>query len=401
MSSSDDATAGSEKPFTLAVPDAELELLQKKLALTTLPGELDDAGWEYGVPLADVKRLLERWKNGFDWRASEEAINKVPQFTRDIEVEGFGTLNVHYAHQRSESKDAIPLLFVHGWPGHFMEGAKLIPLLTAVTPNEPSFHFVAISLPAFGFSEAPKKKGFSIKHHAEVSNKLMLALGYDQYIVQGGDWGYFIARKMAQLYGNKHVKAWHTNMPVTGFPSITSPIHFVTALLTSFSGVNLAQLKAVQKFQQDGRGYFFMQATRPQTLAYSLRDSPVGTLAWIYEKLVAWTDNYPWTDDEVLTWISIYIFSRSGADTSIRLYYEAEHANEITERTWSSVPLGFSYFPGEIVTLPRSWSRALGNVVFEGQHEKGGHFAAFERPEDLAADLKKMFRRNGGVQFKA
>ncbi|THH30136.1 hypothetical protein EUX98_g4065 [Antrodiella citrinella] len=237
--SSSNGSSGSEKSFTLAVPDADLELLQKKLALATLPDELDDAGWAYGAPLVDIKRLVEHWKNGFDWRASEAAINKVPQFTRDIEVDGFGTLNVHYAHQKSESESAIPLLFIHGWPGHFMEGAKIMHLLTAVKPNEPSFHFVAISLPAFGFSEAPKKKGFSIQHHAEVSHKLMLALGYD------------------------HDKWFKEEIGVT------------------------------------------------------------------------------------------------------------------------------------------SWTRGIGNVVFEAEHEEGGHFAAFERPDDLAADLKKMFRENGGVKFKA
>ncbi|KAH8107254.1 alpha/beta-hydrolase [Cristinia sonorae] len=394
-------SSGSEKPFKLSVSDADLDLLHKKLALTTLPDELDGAGWNYGAPLAHVTRLLDRWKNGFDWRASEAAINKIPQFTRDIDVEGFGTLNVHYAHQRSQAEDAIPLLFIHGWPGHFMEGAKLIPLLTTVTPGEPSFHFVALSLPAFGFSEAPTKTGFAISQHAEVGNKLMLALGYNKYVVQGGDWGYFITRKMGKLYGKKHVQAWHTNFPIATFPPITYPRHFVTALVTSLLPSNIANLKEAKKFGDDGRGYFAIQSTRPQTLAYSLRDSPVGLLAWIYEKLVAWTDSYPWTDDEVLTWISIYWFSRGGPDTSVRLYYEAMHAEGFaSDQPWSPVPIGFSRFPKEIVTLPKSWSRALGNVVFEADHDQGGHFAAYERPEALAGDLKKMFGK-GGVQVES
>ncbi|TCD60038.1 hypothetical protein EIP91_010852, partial [Steccherinum ochraceum] len=337
----------SEKPFTLSVPDAELELLKKKLELATLPTELDEAAWDYGVPLADVKRLVDHWKNGFNWRKYEAEINKIPQFTRDIEAEGFGSLNVHYAHVRSEDEKAIPLLFVHGWPGHFMEAAKLIPLLTAVKPGEPSFHVVAPSLPAFGFSEAPKKKGFS------VCNNLMIALGYKSY---GGDWGYFIGRKMANVYGHKHVKAWHTNMPVAGFPSITSPFRFVSALLTMFLPPNLENLKGAQRFLEDGNAYFRIQASRTQTLAYSLRDSPIGLLAWVYEKLVAWTDSYPWTDDEVLAWVSIYWFSRGGPDASTRLYYEATHAksgDETREQPYSSIPLGLSFFPKEIVTLPR------------------------------------------------
>ena len=109
-----------EKAFTLAVSDADLDLLRRKLDLVRFPDELDDAGWNYGAPLTDVKRLASYWKEGFDWRKTEAAINEIPMFTRDIEVDGFGTLNIHYLHKKSEAKNAIPLLFVHGCKGHFI-----------------------------------------------------------------------------------------------------------------------------------------------------------------------------------------------------------------------------------------------------------------------------------------
>ena len=179
----------SEIPFRLAVPDGDIEQLRKKLALVRFPDELDGAGWDYGSPLADVKRLTEHWRNGFDWRKAEARINTLPMFTRDIEVDGFGTLNVHYVHQVSKVKGAIPLLFVHGCecyqshrcgylltrlhvstagPGHFLEVRKMLPLLTTGGQDAPSFHVVAPSLPGFGFSEAPKTPGFKGLQYAEV-----------------------------------------------------------------------------------------------------------------------------------------------------------------------------------------------------------------------------------------
>ena len=176
--------SNTETPFTLSIPDVELDLLRRKLACSRFPDELDGAGWGYGVPLADLKRLVAHWKDGFDWRKAEADINRLPMFTRDIEIEGFGSLNIHYIHQRSNVANAIPLLFVHGCeslsldlssvintsigPGHFLEVEKLLPLLTAGSPDHPSFHVVAPSLPGYGFSEAPRQPGFKGPQYAEV-----------------------------------------------------------------------------------------------------------------------------------------------------------------------------------------------------------------------------------------
>ncbi|KAI0770429.1 alpha/beta-hydrolase [Fomes fomentarius] len=389
-----------EQPFKLTVPDSDLELLHKKLELVRFPDELEDAGWNYGAPLVDIKRLVAYWKDTFDWRKAEARINELPMFTRDIDITSFGTLNIHYIHQKSEVQNAIPLLFVHGWPGNFLEVKKLLPLLTASSPSHPSFHVVALSLPGYGFSEAPKKPGFKGPQYAELFNNLMLALGYNEYVYQGGDWGHILGLHAVTHYGHKHIKAWHSNMPFAGgLPSFFKhPLVFLEMFLLPFRKAELEGLKTAQQFGLTGTGYNRQQSTRPQTLAYGLSDSPVAILAWIYEKLVGWTDNYPWTEDEVLEWISVYWFSRAGPGESTRIYYEMSNGNIGTSFdgfVWQSVPLGVSYFPGEIVRLPRSWAHTLGKVVFVSEHTKGGHFAAFEQPALLVHDLRKMYGKGG------
>ncbi|CAL1713467.1 unnamed protein product [Somion occarium] len=392
----------AEAPFTLSVPDADLELLRTKLKSTRLPDELVNAKWAYGAPLGDIKQLLERWKDGFDWRAAEAKINDIPQFTRDIEVEGFGTLNIHYIHQKSQVKNAIPLFFSHGWPGHFLEVSKLLPLLTAESPDHPSFHVVAFSLPGFGFSEAPKKRGFRLKQYAEVGHKLMIALGYNEYVVQGGDWGFGIVRNMASLYGGKHIKAWHTNFPMMDKPSFSShPLLWLRDLFTPYTAQDRLHIERAIYYRTKSYGYFVEQSTMPQTIGYSLADSPVGLLAWVYEKLVNWTDNYPWTDDEVLTWVSIYWFSRAGPAASVRIYYEFQ--TKEGQADWENIkaptiPFGVSYFPKEVIFVRFFWTRLLGNLVFKSTPDRGGHFAAHEKPELLSRDIRAMFG-SGGPAF--
>ncbi|KAJ7164217.1 Alpha/Beta hydrolase protein [Mycena filopes] len=399
--------AHEESPFLIAVPNDRVAVLHQKLAHATFPDELHDSGWAYGVPLADLRRLAARWVDGYDWREHEACLNAaLRQFTRPISVgSGHGTLSIHYLHKRSEAKNAIPLLFVHGWPGSFLEARKILPLLTQTAPDHPSFHFVAISLPGYGFSEAPFQKKFGLDQYAEVCNKLMLALGYDEYVTQGGDWGCIITRRMATLYGPKHVKAWHSNFPIGALPSpFSQPLDFLGLLVKPFTTKEKAGLDRTQKYLSMGSGYITQQATKPQTLGYALADSPVGLLAWIYEKLVGWTDKYAWEDDEVLTWVSLFWFSRAGPTASLRIYFEVGQGNFDTLKASSlscarspSIPLGLSRFPKELLVLPKSWSKKMGKIVFHREHESGGHFAAYEKPEVIVADLRAMFAKGGPV----
>ncbi|KAK0464739.1 alpha/beta-hydrolase [Desarmillaria tabescens] len=403
-------------PFKIAVPDGKIQLLRQKLDLVNFPDELDDSGLKYGAPLADIRRLVARWKEGYDWRTHEAALNaELPQFTLDIPVEGFGTLNIHFVHQRSKVGGAIPLLFVHGWPGSFIEVQKLLPLLTEPSSAEhPSFHVVALSLPGYGFSQAPTKQGFASAQYAEVGHKLMLALGYDAYVMQGGDWGARITRVIAVKYGGTHAKAWHTNLPLGAKPPISRPLLWLKDRLMPLTAVEKEGMQRSKVFDATGRGYFQEQATQPQTIGYSLADSPVGLLAWIYEKLVNWTDGYPWGDDEVLTWVSIYLFSRAGPTASVRIYYETRQEDAanapkskpssfaspkmpIPKIKPSTIPMGASYFAKEIRRTPKTWTQAIGNLKFVSEHAHGGHFAAHEKPSELADDLRKFFGRGGAA----
>lgn len=211
------------QPYQIAVPDAQLADLRERLARTRLPDELEGADWDLGAPLGDVRRLARVWGEAFDWRRAEAALNRLPQFTTDIAVDGFGPVRVHFVHQKSAAAAAVPLLFVHGWPGSFHEAAKLLGPLTAppdagAAAGPPAFDVVVPSLPNFGFSAGVRRRGFSVDQHAACLHALMARLGYAEYATQGGDWGYFITRALSRRYP-AHVKATHLNLTITSPPA--------------------------------------------------------------------------------------------------------------------------------------------------------------------------------------
>ncbi|KAK8139196.1 hypothetical protein PG984_002576 [Apiospora sp. TS-2023a] len=393
------------KPYKIAVPGARLDDLQQRLSLARFPDELDEADWDLGAPLADVKRLTKYWQEKYDWPAVERVLNEMlPQFTAPIQCEGFEPLAIHFVHRPSPVKTAIPLLFIHGWPGHFLEVSKILgPLSDGDGVEKPAFHVVAPSLPNFGFSEGTRKRGFGMEQYAETLHKLMLKLGYKEYVTQGGDWGRHISRALAHLYP-MHCKATHLNMDSADPPSfLSNPRLALQHAVTPYTKREKEGGARTEWFMKEGRGYNLEQSTKPQTLGYALADSPVALLAWIYEKLHDWTDAYPWTDEEVCTWMSLYWFSTAGPAASVRIYYETQHteAGGMTHermRAYSpGVKLGFSHFPQDLVVLPSTWVRTQGEVVFEREHESGGHFAAYERPNELVTDVRDMFGMGGGA----
>ncbi|KAL4878523.1 Alpha/Beta hydrolase protein [Aspergillus karnatakaensis] len=394
----------SSKPFSIAVCDADLEHLHQKLKATTFPDELDNAGWDMGVPLGEIKRLTAYWKDGFDWRKQEQGLNQqLKQYILPMSVDGFENIDLHYIHHPSKSADSTPLLFIHGWPGSFIEVTKLIPLLTSGDENKPVFDVVAPSLPNFGFSSGVKKRGFGLKQYAEALNNLMRALGYKQYVIQGGDWGSFISRTMARQYSSQ-VKAIHLNfMPLKIPMPWQNPLFCAKNLLTiPFSPESKAYLYTTFSYLTKGSGYAIQQATRPQTIGYALHDSPVALLSWIYDKLHLWTDNYPWTDDEILTWVSIYLFSAAGPAASTRIYYETSEDGSMMESISHPAPrgvkVGMAQFKNELMKYPPSWAQLLGYEVRVKEYPTGGHFAAWEAPELLAGDLRE-FLGKGGLAF--
>ncbi|KAH6662678.1 epoxide hydrolase [Plectosphaerella plurivora] len=390
------------EPFTINVPQSKLDVLHSKLDQATFPNDAPmTQDWAYGPPLADIKRLTAYWRDGFDWRAAEAKLNKdLPQFTTSVSVEGFGDLRIHLVHQRSKAPNAIPLLFCHGWPGSFLEVSKILPLLTATDAN-PSFHVVAPSMPNYAFSDSVGAPGFSIPQYAEAMHKTMLNLGYDRYVTQGGDWGFAVTRVMGNLYP-EHCLASHWNYLYTPAPTLaTNPLLYLRSFLPNTAEDEMRAERSAW-FVNEGVGYNKLQSTRPATLGYLLADSPVGVLAWIYEKLHDWTDSYPWTDDEVLMWVSVYVLSRDGPDVASRIYYEATHSQQTAHLARfeynSQVKLGWSLFPRDLKLWPASHGHMLGPIVLQKRHPDGGHFAAWERPEVLVGDLREMFGEGGGAE---
>ncbi|KAL2065585.1 hypothetical protein VTL71DRAFT_3255 [Oculimacula yallundae] len=388
--------SGIEK-YTINVPDAKIQKLKQKLEAADLPElEIEGAGWKYGAPVSDVKRLVDHWLKSYSWRSQEATLNKLPHFKTKIEVDGFGELGVHFLHQEADGsakENAIPLLFVHGWPGSFMEVTKMLGSLKG-GDGKPAFNVVAPSLPNYCFSEGVKKPGFELKHYAETCNKLMHKLGYKEYVVQGGDWGFMIGRSISHLFPES-CKAFHTNWAFASPPAWTAENPE-----PEYSDREKTALARGQDWWAgEGRGYLAIQGTKPATIAFAHRD-PVALLAWIYEKLVAWSDDYPWTEEEVLTWVSLYYFSDAGPEASSYHYYEGLHGSVISVpvvQAYINVPLGIADFPVELSQAPKAWWKTLGPVVFSKSYDKGGHFAGWERPQDVASGLCEMFGKGGGA----
>ncbi|GAB1526052.1 hypothetical protein RhiTH_009218 [Rhizoctonia solani] len=311
------------KPFTISIPDSELDQLHQKLELTRLPDELDlppGQEWDWGIPLAVLKPVLEYWRIKYDWRAVEERINQsLPQFTTYVESKRHGEQEVHFVHKRSKNPGAIPLIFVHGWPGNFLEVSKIIEeLVNPKDPKLPSFHVVTPSLPGYVFSQRANTPGMNIVGTAYVLDKLMQKLGYKHYVAQGGDWGAFVCQAFA-IYHQDTCLAIHTNLSVSFPTPLKNPILTLKTILGLYPKDERDGLKKSQQSEAE-TGYQKIQGTRPQTLAVGLTDSPVGLLAWIGEKLYAWTDNYPWTPEEWITWTMLYWVN--GPAAGLRYYKE-------------------------------------------------------------------------------
>jgi len=277
------------------------------------------------------------------------------------------------------------------------------PLTNPTDPKDPAFHVVAPSLPGYVFSEGSKSPGLGVKRTALMFDKLMKKLGYKHYLAQGGDWGAMILKALA-VHHNGPCRGTHTNFPLVPRPTIwKNPVRFLRAALGfiglpgGYSQREIQYLKESKDFNDSETGYMQIQGTKPQTLAYGLTDSPTALLAWIYEKLHKWTDAYPWTPDEVLTWVMLYWISNAGPVGSVRYYKEGgftegaegKEVQRIVE-AYSNVPLGVSVFKGEVYKFPDEWPNMVQPVKFHKVHHEGGHFAAHERPELLTDDIRRF-----------
>lgn len=374
----------SIRPYSIQIDDDALADLAQRLANTRFPEAEPVDDWSQGIPLAEVQKLAEYWRDKYDWRARESGINKIPGFVTEIDG-----LDIHFLHARSSNPDALPIVMTHGWPGSVLEFRKIMPLLTE--PQEhggeaaDAFHVICPAMPGYGFSDKPAETGWTVQRIGAAWAELMGRLGYDRYVAQGGDWGSAVTAALGALAPDGLI-AVHSNMP------IAPPTEESMADLTP---AEMAALEAFGYYDEHDSGYSKQQSTRPQTLGYALADSPVGQMAWIVEKISQWTDKTrPVTDffsyDEILDNVMFYWFTNAGTSSG-RLY--AESFGNFGEDP-VQVPAGVSAFPNEILKTSKRWCEAgnYPNIVFWSDHERGGHFPAWEVPELLAADLRAMFR---------
>ncbi|MCC6704429.1 MAG: alpha/beta fold hydrolase, partial [Thermomicrobiales bacterium] len=329
-------TQSAITPFTIRIADADLEDLQRRLERTRAPHTLAGSGDTYGISDDFVHALANRWRDGYDWRAWEAKLNRYPQFVTEINGHP-----LHFFHIRSKVESATPLLLLHGWPGSVIEFLGMIDPLTDPEAHggtaADAFHLVIPSSPGYGFSGPTESLGWTSKRVAETCAQLMARLGYVRYGAQGGDFGAFVGPELGRVDG-EHVIGVHLNAATFGFiPFGELPEEELAAL----SEVERARYDRLQWWENAGSGYFKMQSTRPQTLAYALADSPVGLLAWISDMFSRGEIDA----DLILTNASIYWFTNTIA-SSIRYYYEDMHAGEWPMR--SETPVGVAAFADDV-----------------------------------------------------
>ena len=377
------------QPYKIDVSQDVLDDLRTRLGDTRWPDEIGGAGWEYGTSLDYLRGLVEYWRDEFDWRTHEGLINSFDQFRADIDG-----LGVHFIHQRGRGPEPFPLIISHGWPGSVCEMLKIMPMLTdpAAHGADPadSFDVVVPSLPGYGFSGKPAGRGMNNRRIASLWRRLMVeGLGYSRFGAQGGDWGGMISSRLGFDFP-EDVAGVHVNL-MTGVPAS------VRSLDPPLTRAEQAFLAQARRWFEDEGGYFHIQRTKPQTLAFGLNDSPVGLAGWIVEKFRTWSDcggdvESSFTKDELLTNINVYWVTQT-IGSSVRHYYENRVDNwrfQPGERV--EVPCGVTVFPKEINLPPREWAERTHNVVRWTEMPRGGHFAAMEEPELLAEDIRAFFR---------
>jgi pimeloyl-ACP methyl ester carboxylesterase len=373
------ASAVVPEPFTIDVADEVLDDLRARIRATRWPDEVPGIGWEQGMALDYLRRTLDYWAEGFDWRARERELNSFAHFRLEVD----GAL-VHFVHERARNGRGIPLLLQHGWPSSFVEYLPLVPLLTD------SFDLVIPSLPGYGFSERPARAGVNYRHTAARWRRLMQMLGYERYAVGGGDFGAGVATYMALDDPARVIGLHLTNFeiaPYTG-PGSDPP-----------NPAEQAYLDAQRAWEEAERGYGAIQSTKPQTLGYGLNDSPAGLAAWILEKWRSWTDSGGDPDarigrDLLLTVVTLYWVTQTIAP-SMRDYHDNRvHAEPIGPDDRVTVPTAFAVFPHQHVPEaepPREWAERLYDVRRWTVMPRGGHFAPAEEPEAVARDIAAFF----------
>jgi pimeloyl-ACP methyl ester carboxylesterase len=365
-------------PFHIDIPQADLDDLQARLARTRWPDELPGIGWAQGVPLGYLQELVERWRTAYDWRAYEARLNQIRQFTTTIDGQ-----NIHFLHVRSPEPNALPLILTHGWPSSFADFLDVIgpladPRAHGGDPAD-AFHLVIPSIPGFGFSGPTREAGWNVGRISRAWADLMRRLGYDRYGAQGGDRGFPISTGLA-VAAPEQVVGVHLNY--LGTPP--------TGDLSDLSEEDKDRLARIERYVAEPAGYWRMQSTRPQTIAYGLTDSPVGQLAWIADKVVEWTDPArPIDADRLLTTVTLYWLTGT-AGSSSRLHYESAQARG--KPLPCPVPVGVAVFRHDIIRPVRRLAERTYQITHWSEFDRGGHFPALEAPDLLTGDVRSFFR---------
>src|SRR5688572_10873934 len=390
-------TAIDIRPFQVEIPEEELAELRRRIEATRWPSKQLVAASCQGVQLATLRELARYWGTDYDWRKAEAKLNALPQFTTEIDG-----IDVHFIHVKSRHENALPLIMTHGWPGSVIElldtvGPLTDPTAHGGTPGD-AFHLVLPSLPGYGFSGEPTELGWDAARTGRAWAELMHRLGYDRYVAQGGDVGALVT----DLMGRQAVKGlvgYHLNL--------LTAVLAIGDQLPKESEQERVAAAAVAAFRQDGFGYFLEMATRPQTIGYSLLDSPLGLAAWLldhdtdsyYKISRAFVDGEPvanLTRESIVDNITLYWLTGTAASAA-RSYWEDARALAAALASGQpppevSVPVGFTTFPGEIWRTPRSWAeRSYPNLTYFNEVDRGGHFAAWEEPELFSEEMRAAF----------
>ena len=392
------ADTAAIRPFTVKIPEAQIADLKRRLAATRLPTKEIVKDRSQGVQLATIKALISYWEKDYDWRKAEARLNAYPQFVTKIDG-----VDIHFIHVKSRHPNALPLIMTHGWPGSVIELLGTIGPLTDPTSHggtaADAFHVVLPSLPGYGFSGEPTELGWESGRIARAWATLMERLGYTRYVAQGGDVGANVTDFMGRQ-APKGLIGIHLNL-LSGALAIADK-------LPAKSEQEMTARKALETFRTSGFGYFLEQSTRPQTIGYSLVDSPVGLAAWLldhdtdsyYKISRAFVDGQPvggLTRESIVDNITLYWLTGTGTSAA-RWYWEfgqflAAAAASGQPPPPVRVPVAFTTFPGEIWAAPRSWVDAVyPGVAYFNVVDRGGHFAAWEEPALFASEVRAAFK---------
>jgi len=394
------------RPFHVNFPEADLADLRRRIKSTRWPERETVTDASQGLQLATIRALTHYWGTEYDWRKCEAKLEALPNFITEIDG-----LDIHFIHVRSPHANALPLIMTHGWPGSFLEFIKVIGPLSDPEPHgaraEDAFDLVVPSMPGFGFSARPQAAGWNPERIAGAWIELMRRLGYRRYVSQGGDWGALVTDVMGRQ-APKGLLGIHVttllgaierpatpNMQTAVPPEVAKALKNGEPAPAGLSAEEMIAYEGAKNFATIGSGFRAIQGTRPQTIGYSLADTPAGLAAWFYEKFAAWTDTdgepeRELTKDEMLDDITLYWLTNTAA-SSARIYWE-DNAHK-TKGGEVLIPAAVSRFPREIIPVPRRWAeRAYPNLVYYNELKKGGHFAAWEQPELFAGEMRAAFR---------